>query len=362
MSVAPVRVAICDDSRAYAVGLRRFLETDRGLQVVATAGSAEELLADLARVQPDLITMDLELPGIDGVQAIRRIMATMPVPVVVISTHTAADDDEGLVSAALAAGARDALAKGEIRLDRRMSPRAVALRRRLARLATNEAEPSAPEIVMSPPRSPTPLPGRVEGPGPVETRLPQPGVATVVGLAASAGGPGALGEVLGALPADFGLPVLVVQHISEGFAAGLAAWLDGVISPAVRLARDGEPAGRGVVIAPDNAHLLLGADGRLRLDRVTVCGAHRPSADALLTSLAAVAGRGVVAAVLTGMGGDGAAGVTAVLHEGGVALTEHPEQANLRGMPTAAAQAGATPLSRSEIGQALTALSPRTTR
>jgi two-component system, chemotaxis family, protein-glutamate methylesterase/glutaminase len=356
MSAAPVRVAICDDSRAYAVGLCRFLETDRGLQVVATAGSAEELLGDLARVRPDLITMDLELPGIDGVQAIRRIMATMPVPIVVISTHAAADDDDGLISAALAAGARDALAKSEVRLDRRMSPQAVALRRRLARLVTDEAEPSAPEIVISP----TPPAGRGEGPGPVEARVPQPGIATVVGLAASAGGPGALGEVLGALPADFGLPVLVVQHISEGFAAGLAAWLDGVISPAVRLARHGEPAGRGVVIAPDNAHLLLGADGRLRLDREIVCGAHRPSADVLLTSLATVAGRGVVAAVLTGMGGDGAAGVSAVLHAGGVALTEHPEQANLRGMPTAAAEAGATPLSRAEIGQALTALSART--
>ena len=181
-----------------------------------------------------------------------------------------------------------------------------------------------------------------------------------MGVAASAGGPAALSEVLGALPADFGLPVLVVQHISEGFAAGLATWLDGVIPLAVRLARDGEPAGLGVAIAPDGADLLLGGDGRLRLDRRSASGAHRPSADALLTSLAAVAGKGVVAVVLTGMGRDGAAGVAAVRQAGGVALAERSEHAHLSGMPVAAAEAGATQLERAQIGRTLAALSSRT--
>ena len=363
MSAAPVRVAVCDDSRAYAEGLRRFLETDRGLQVVTIATSAEELLGELAGVRPDLLTMGLELPGVDGVEAIRRIMATMPIPIVVISTH-AADDGDGLVPAALAAGARDALVKSEVRPDRRLSPRAVTLRRRLMRLVRDEAEPTPPTTVAAPPRPqrpPRPPPPRadrrIESPGPGGARLPQAGVASVVGVGASAGGPGALGEVLGALPADFGLPVLVVQHISEGFAAGLATWLDGVIPLAVRLARDGEPAGRGVAIAPDGAHLLLAGDGRLQLERRTVGDAHRPSADALLTSLAAVAGRGAVAVVLSGMGRDGADGVAAVRRAGGVALAERAGLAHLSGMPAAAAQAGATPLERAEIGRALAAVS-----
>jgi two-component system chemotaxis response regulator CheB len=151
--------------------------------------------------------------------------------------------------------------------------------------------------------------------------------------------------------------VLVVQHIADGFTAGLAEWLDGLVALSVRVARDGEPAGAGVAIAPDGAHLLLAADGRLQLERQIVCGTHRPSADVLLASLAAVAGRGVVAVILTGMGRDGADGVAAVRLAGGVALAERSEQAHLPGMPAAAAQAGATPLGRAEIGRALASIS-----
>lgn len=180
----------------------------------------------------------------------------------------------------------------------------------------------------------------------------------MIGIATSAGGPAALREVLGALPVDFGLPVLVVQHSSDGAAAGLAEWLDGLVAVPVRLARDGEPAGSGVAIAPDGAHLLLATDGRLELDRRMVRGTHRPSADVLLGSLAAVAGRGAIAVVLTGMGRDGADGVAAVREAGGVALAERSEQAHLPGMPAAAMLAGATPLARADIGRLLASISP----
>jgi two-component system chemotaxis response regulator CheB len=310
--------------------------------------------------------MDLELPGLDGVEAIRQIMATMPVAIVVVSTHGNYGGDQ-LADDALAAGALEALSKAELSLDTRLTPRAVALRRRLARLARQQGSPSAPApprarepatagAVRRPPAAPRP---RVQHGAPaVEGRLPRYGLATVVGIAASAGGPAALGEVLGALPANFGLPVLVVQHITDGFAAGLAEWLNGVVAIPVRLARDGELAGAGVAIAPDGAHLLLAADGRLELDRRMVRGTHRPSADVLLGSLAAVAGRGAIAVVLTGMGRDGADGVAAVREAGGVALAERSEQAHLPGMPAAAAQAGATPLARGDIGRLLASLAP----
>jgi two-component system chemotaxis response regulator CheB len=365
MTSAPVRVAICDDSRAYAEGLRRFLETDRGLEVVMVAGCAEDLLGELPVVRPELITMDLELPGLDGVETIRQIMATMPVPIVVVSTHGNYGGDQ-LADDALAAGALEALSKAELSLDTRLTPRAVALRRRLARLARQQGSPSAPAppIARAPApargvrRPPAPRPQVEHGAPAAEGRLPRYGLATVVGIAASAGGPAALGEVLGALPANFGLPVLVVQHITDGFAAGLAEWLNGVVAIPVRLARDGELAGAGVAIAPDGAHLLLAADGRLELDRRMVRGTHRPSADVLLGSLAAVAGRGAIAVVLTGMGRDGADGVAAVREAGGVALAERSEQAHLPGMPAAAAQAGATPLARGDIGRLLASLAP----
>lgn len=357
MTRAPVRVAICDDSRAYAEGLRRFLETDRGLEVVMVASCAEDLLGELPVVRPELITMDLELPGMDGVEAIRRIMATMPIPIVVLTTHANYGGDR-LADEALGAGALEALSKEQLSLDIRLAPHAVALRRRLARLAragpspTAWPSPSAPALAPAAHHPPTP---RARAAGPAVSRS---GLATVVGIAASAGGPAALGEVLGALPADFGLPVLVVQHITDGFAEGLAEWLDGIVPVPVRLARDGEPAGTGVAIAPDGAHLLLASDGRLQLDRRMVRGTHRPSADVLLGSLAAVAGRGVIAVVLSGMGRDGADGVAAVCEAGGVALAERADQAHLPGMPTAAAQAGATPLARADIGRLLASIAP----
>lgn len=176
-------------------------------------------------------------------------------------------------------------------------------------------------------------------------------------MAASAGGPSALAEVLGALPADYSLPVLVVQHMSRGFTAGLVDWLDATVPPPVRLARDGEPAGRGVAVAPDGAHLRVGADGRLQLDARADGSAHRPSADMLLLSLARSARRGAVAVVLTGMGRDGAAGVSAVCEAGGAAIAERADRALLSGMPAAAAEGGATPLELNRIGPVLALLS-----
>ena len=179
----------------------------------------------------------------------------------------------------------------------------------------------------------------------------------MVGIATSAGGSAALGEVLGALPVDFGLPVLVVQHSSDGSAAGLASgWTASSRFPCASRAT-GSPAGSGVAIAPDGAHLLLATDGRLELDSRMVRGTHRPSADVLLRSLAAVAGRGAIAVVLAGIGRDGADGVAAVREAGGVALAERAEQAHLPGMPAAAALAGATPLARADIARLLASIS-----
>lgn len=343
----PVRVAICEDSRTYAEGLRHFLEADGRLEVVAVARSAEGLVDDLARVRADLVTMDLELPGLDGVRAIERIMATRPVPIVVVSAHSG--PNESFVTAAMAAGALDSVPKSEVRLDLRAEPAAVALRRRLVGLARG-ARPTAARRPVKPVGPAVPS---------ANDTMPRAGVATAVGIGASAGGPQALGEVLALLPETLAMPVLVVQHMSDGFMGEFAAWLDSVVAPPVRLARNGEPPGPGVTVAPDGAHMLAGQDGRLRLDARSEAGSHRPSVDALLSSLAETAGRGAVAVILTGMGRDGATGVTAVRAAGGVALAESSDQALLSGMPAAAAAAGATPLSLVEIAHVLTTIAGR---
>ncbi|MCW2998478.1 MAG: response regulator receiver modulated CheB methylesterase [Solirubrobacterales bacterium] len=334
-----VRVAICEDSRAYAQALKMFLETDGDLEVVGIAARGEDLLGDLSRLRPDLVTMDLELPGIDGVETIRRIMTARPTPAVVISGHVGSD--ARAVAAALDAGALEAIRKSDLRLDERGTPRAGAVRRRLARLAT-----SAVGSRRTSQRSDAGVPVI-------------PPTATVIGIGASTGGPRALRTVLGALPGDFPLPVLVVQHMAPGFTAGLATWLNDVVDLPVRLASEAEPLGPGVLIAPDDAHLLVTPQGRVRLDRRTPGNPHRPSVDMLLRSLAEASKRRAIGVVLTGMGADGAAGVEALLEAGGTAVTERAGDATLWAMPAAAADAGAGVLDLEAIGPALAAAAGR---
>lgn len=337
MSATPIRVAICEDSRTYAQGLRRFLEADGQMQVVSVSEAAEDLVARIAELRPDLVTMDLELPGIDGVEAIRRIMAEQPIPIVVFSGHV--DHDAVRVSAALAAGALEALAKSEVRLERSDDETATALRRRLTRLARGHRErrPPATRSRSSSPRS--------------RPTLPRRGSVAAVGIAASAGGPRALETLLGGLPSQLTVPLLIVQHMSEGFTTGLVTWLDAAVPPPVRLAVNGATATPGVIVAPEGSHLLLGADWSLRLDRRPVASAHQPSADVLFGSMAAALGERAMAVVLTGMGRDGAEGVTAIRAVGGAALAERSRDATLWGMPASAAAAGATELSLADLGR-----------
>ncbi len=179
----------------------------------------------------------------------------------------------------------------------------------------------------------------------------------VVGICASTGGPRALAEVLGRLPAAYGIPILVVQHMTPGFTAGLVAWLGRELALPVRLARDCQQLVPGVWFAPDGAHLKLEATRRLRLDPDTIAGHHRPSGDELFFSLARVVGAGAVAVVLTGMGCDGAEGLAAVAAAGGRTIAQDEQSSGVYGMPRAAAERGAkTVLTPVAIGDELAAL------
>jgi two-component system chemotaxis response regulator CheB len=162
-----------------------------------------------------------------------------------------------------------------------------------------------------------------------------------VGICTSTGGPRALETVLGGLPADFPLPVLVVQHMATGFIDGMIDWLDEHVELPVRIASEGQRAEPGVWFAPDDAHLLLQPSLALSLDRETEAGAHRPSADMLLESMAAAVGRGAVAVILTGRGRDGASGVERIRRAQGRVIAQDEESSAVFGMPRAAAEAGA---------------------
>jgi len=166
-------------------------------------------------------------------------------------------------------------------------------------------------------------------------------------------------ELLGALPADFPIPLLIVQHIANGFAEGLVRMLVEAVALPVALAHDDAPLGRGAWVAPADAHLTLTRARRTKLDGDTVHGRHRPSGDLLLQSLAEVAGAGATAVVLTGMGRDGAAGVAAIAERGGAVFAQDEASSSIWGMPRAAVEAGARALPPAEIAAALVQLVAR---
>lgn len=331
------RVLICEPSRSFAVMLRRLLEHDGDMTVVAVCATAEEAIAALPRVLPDVMTMDTELPGMGGLTAIEEIMSGRPLPILVISVDASKESKK---AAALAAGALDAIPKGDIDLGDPEGAAAAALRHRIKVLGHAR--------VVRHPRA------RLRG-GPAE---PRPGRrASVIGICGSTGGPYVLARLLKDLPADYPIPILVVQHISAGFTEGLARWLDQSVSLPVGIAKDGAPLAPGAWIAPDGAHLKLAPTGRLRLDRHTVTGHYRPSGDVLFESIAEVAGKTAVAVVLTGMGSDGAIGTAEVRRGGGLAIAQDQESSAIDGMPRAARARGADlVLSPGEIAARLTTL------
>jgi two-component system, chemotaxis family, protein-glutamate methylesterase/glutaminase len=314
------RILICEDSPTYARGLTSFLELQDNMKVVGVCPTGEEALQSVSRLAPDLVTMDLELPGIGGLRTIERMMRVHPVPIVVLSAHSGRRSQNA--SALLAAGALEVIDKAQVRLDQADGPPAVALRHRLKRLGRirvgSDVHVSAPRQLF-------------------EASL-QP--AAAIGICSSTGGPRALQTILAGLPEDFPLPILIAQHMSIGFTDGLVRWLDPLVPLPVALAETGS-TGPGVWVAPDDAHLLLEPSMRLTLDRVSVNGPHRPSGDLLLTSMARALGPLALGVVLTGMGRDGAKGVSAVIEADGSVIAQDEASSVVFGMPRAAIEQGA---------------------
>jgi two-component system chemotaxis response regulator CheB len=317
------RIVVCEDSHTYAFALRRALEHGGKCSVVGVFPSAEQTLAELPRLKPDLVTMDLELPGMSGLRAVEQIMSAQPVPILVLSAHLGNTSNEP--AAALAAGALDALPKSQLDLRDPAGSDAATLRRRAAVLGSAR--------VIRHPRATLNRPAR----GVVTPSRPT----RMIGIVASTGGPQALTVLLRSLPASFPIPIVVVQHIASGFGPGLARLLDETIDLPVRLAANGVAPTSGVYLAAEGSHLRLGAGRRFVLDHETASGSHRPSGDILLTSMAERLGTDAVGIVLTGMGRDGAHGIEAVKTAGGLTIAQDERSSIIFGMPKAAIESGA---------------------
>jgi two-component system, chemotaxis family, protein-glutamate methylesterase/glutaminase len=338
MTPAPVRVLVCDDSSSFADALARTLERGGEIEVVGVATSAEAAISDLTLLSPDLVTMTVELPGMSGLEAVEEIMSTRPTPILIMSSRITAGCE--LTAAALASGALEAIGKDELLLGDPDAAAAVAFRRRVKLLAGAH--------VIRHPRA------RLNGRRVPSAPAPR---GSAIGICASTGGPHALVTILSGIPADFAVPILVVQHIAAGFSEGLVRWLDDVVPLPVRFAEDGARAVAGITLAPEGVDLILGADGVMSLDGVSQAGLHRPSADALLRSIARHAQSAGVAVVLTGMGRDGADGLAAVKEAGGLTIAQDEATSAVYGMPREAALRGAAKiLPVEEIAAALTTI------
>jgi two-component system chemotaxis response regulator CheB len=314
------RVLICEDSKTFAVGLSRLLERDLQINVIGVCETAEQVIARIPALMPDVVTMDLELPGMSGADAIEQIMGTSPVPILVLSGQVVRESHTALH--ALAAGALDAMPKADLDLSDPDNAAAHDLRRRIKLL-------SGVKVIRHPRAHMT----RRSAPASWSRS------ASVIGICASTGGPQALAAMLAEIPGTFPIPILVVQHIGAGFLDGFTRWLDAEVPLRVQLAVGGAEAQPGVWVAPEAAHLTVTRHGRIALD-TTTGGLHRPSGDMLLKSIAVAAGRTAVGVVLTGMGRDGAEGLADVRRAGGLTIAQDEATSAIFGMPRAAAESG----------------------
>jgi two-component system, chemotaxis family, protein-glutamate methylesterase/glutaminase len=342
-AAGPRRVLICEDSPAYATALSRFLERDPEIEVVGVASTGEQAIAEVARLEPSLLTLDMQLPGIDGLEVVKRLMESHPLPIVVLSSKVARGSERA--AEALAAGALEILAKDMLRLDQPDDVWAQAMRSRLRRLSSMRVAKLAAARRRPRPTAPTRPPQR-------------PRSAAAIGVGASTGGPPVLETIFAGLPADFTVPVLAVQHMAPGFIEGFVRWLDQKLALPVRVAVEGHRASPGIWFAPDGAHLLLTESMRFALATEPE-GPHRPSVDSLLSSLARSVGREAVGVVLTGMGRDGAAGAAEIRRAGGLVVAQDEVSSVVYGMPRAVAEEGADLIVEPGVlAEVLTALRP----
>ncbi len=303
--------------------LVHILGADPGIRVVGTANDGEDALEAISRTRPDVITMDVHMPKLNGVDATRRIMETCPTPIVVVSGSTdpreVATTFEAMEAGALAVLRRpagighpdhEATARELVQTVKLMSEVKVVRRWSRARREAAVARPAAPVL------------GRA------------PGKVKIVALGASTGGPPVLQTILSQLPRDFPAPVLVVQHMAAGFVRGFIEWLTQSSRLPIHLAAHGEPILPGhVYVAPDEFQMKVERGGRIALTKDAPENGLRPSVSYLFRSVAEAYGSDAVAGLLTGMGRDGAEELKLLKDKGAFTFAQDKESSVVHGMP-----------------------------
>ena len=321
-----IRVVLADDSPTARELLRAILEAEGDISVIAEAANGHEAVDQVERHHPDLVVMDVHMPGADGLDATKEIMMRAPTPIVIVSSITHRDVDLSL--SATQAGALIALPKPDSPASPRFAMDAHELRgmvRAMSQVKVVRRWSSGPQ------RNPTPRGGRRSAGAAPE----------LIVMAASTGGPAALRSILLDLPRTLRVPLLIVQHIARGFTAGFAEWLGGGCALPVRLAAEGEPLRAGVVyVAPDDRHLGVDGEGCARLSASGPIGGFRPSANYLFESAGHVYGPSLIAVILTGMGSDGADGLEKARAAGAYVVAQDEPTSVVYGMAQEAVRRG----------------------
>ncbi|ABK43989.1 response regulator receiver modulated CheB methylesterase [Magnetococcus marinus MC-1] len=329
-----VRVLVVDDSPSIRALIKALLADEVGVEVVAEACNGQQAVELNATLLPDIITMDLEMPVMTGIQAIGEIMRTRAVPILVVSSVSDAEIAyQAVRHGALEVTGKPTLHDGEELAEKLRLLAGVPV---IRHIGIGQQLPSSVDKLLLPQEdlpAPTWLPVAEHH----ESEVPQP----VYVIASSTGGPNALALLIAALPQGFPYTVLIAQHISDGFAAGMVEWLGQLSAVPVRLGKHGEPILPGVVyIAPSEFHMTVTADGRIAMLTPAEGDIYHPSCDALLRSAAAVYGSRVVGVILTGMGRDGVQGLAAVCQAGGKTLAQDEASSVIFGMNKLAIEAG----------------------
>jgi two-component system, chemotaxis family, protein-glutamate methylesterase/glutaminase len=327
-----IRVLIVDDSAFMRMALSRMIASDADLWVVATAASGIEALQKIVLLDPDVITLDVEMPGFDGLETLRRIMAQFPRPVIMVSSVTLKNATSTFD--ALAAGAFDYVPKQLSLMSLDILDIRDDLIAKIKAAAESRRSRDHPILSRKPPRA---------ADFPLKQVLHS--ATTIVALGISTGGPTALEEILPVLPGDLPVPILVVQHMPAGFTAPFAERLNNLCAVSVREASHGQVVQMGAVyIAPAGYHMTVDRPTNsrtlIRLSSKPENQMHVPSADVLMQSVASTFHSQAMGVIMTGMGSDGAQGMTAIHREGGFTLGQDEQSCAVYGMPRVCAEMG----------------------
>ncbi len=330
-SGAPVRVLVVDDSAFMRAALTQMITSEADFEVAGTARCASDALEKIALLDPDVVTLDVNMPGLDGLGTLRLIMQQFPRPVIMVSTVT--EKDAATTFAALSAGAFDYVPKQLSATSLEISHIRADLIAKIRAAAQSRARRAAPQ--RKPPQSAASA-----------HFAPVTVAPAVVAIGVSTGGPKALEEIMPRFPNDFPVPMLIVQHMPNGFTAPFAQRLNSISSMTVREAVAREPLQPGIAyIAPAGRHMrvaprLTDSQPIISLDFEPEHLLHRPSVDVLLTSVAEFYGHLAMGVIMTGMGNDGVEGMTAIHRQGGLTIGQDEATSVVYGMPRACAELG----------------------